>query len=309
MRGQSRQIGLFKTCKSTVSVDTSRRHETILGTPPMPIMDYYVTTDAMGSVMAVLDEAGNVLERRSYDAFGQVTFMLPDGTVVADSPTGVEIGFQGQQIDELTGMYQMGYRWYSPLLGRWVSQDPIGLAGGVNICEFSKNCPTVQSDSSGLLSASNFLEAIKDLVLSIFRIHVDNLSRLPLYLNDPEVHCFNEGWFRHCVNSCILQTRLDTVSSRCLVSIPYGMSVQPLSMLSNACIVQAVAMTAGNDWPLQTGNDPGDVNANFVGIVQAIENGPSVSCISSCRSLFYTKRKLECCASKPHIKKDDPRCC
>lgn len=41
----------------------------------MATTDYYVTTDAMGSVMAVPDEAGNVLQRRSYDAFGQATYV------------------------------------------------------------------------------------------------------------------------------------------------------------------------------------------------------------------------------------------
>lgn len=116
----------------------------------MPTTDYYVTTDAMDSVMVVLDETGNVLERRSYDAFGEATYMLADGTVVPDSPTGVDIGFQGQLMDQLTGMYQMGYRWYSPVLGRWVSRDPIGLTGGLNPMAFVENQPNISKDSSGL---------------------------------------------------------------------------------------------------------------------------------------------------------------
>jgi RHS repeat-associated protein len=115
----------------------------------MATTDYYVTTDAMGSVMAVLDEAGNVLERRSYDAFGEVTYMLADGTVVPNSPTGVDIGFQGQLMDELTGMYQMGFRWYSPVLGRWVSRDPIGLEGGVNVYTSFRNDSTGWIDPWG----------------------------------------------------------------------------------------------------------------------------------------------------------------
>ena len=53
--------------------------------------------------------------------------MLPDGTPVAISPTGVDVGFQGQVRDEVTGLSQMGYRWYNPVLGRWLSRDPIGL--------------------------------------------------------------------------------------------------------------------------------------------------------------------------------------
>jgi RHS repeat-associated protein len=116
----------------------------------MPITDYYVTTDAMGSVTAILDEEGNVVERRSYDAFGAMTCMTPDGTPATTSPTALDVGFQGQQMDELTGMYQMGYRWYSPVLGRWVSRDPIGLESGMNPMAFVENQPNISKDSSGL---------------------------------------------------------------------------------------------------------------------------------------------------------------
>jgi RHS repeat-associated protein len=110
-----------------------------------------VTTDAMGSVTSVLSSTGEVLERRSYDAFGQMTCMLPDGTPVATSPTGLKVGFHGQLIDELTGMYQMGYRWYSPVLGRWASRDPIGLEGGVNECSAYGNNPINRIDPLGTI--------------------------------------------------------------------------------------------------------------------------------------------------------------
>jgi RHS repeat-associated protein len=116
----------------------------------MPITNYYVASDAMGSATAILDEEGNVLERRSYDAFGKMTCMTPDGTTIAISPTGVDVGFQGQTRDEATGLYQMGHRHYSPSLGRWLSSDPIGLSGGTNAYDFTGNAPTCRNDPSGL---------------------------------------------------------------------------------------------------------------------------------------------------------------
>lgn len=116
----------------------------------MPTTDYYVASDAMGSVTAILDEDGNVLERRAYDAFGEMTCMSPDGTPVAESPTGVDVGFQGQIRDDVTGLYQMGFRWYNPVLGRWTSRDPIGLYGGANLQSFAMNAPIGESDPSGL---------------------------------------------------------------------------------------------------------------------------------------------------------------
>ncbi len=117
----------------------------------MRITDYYVASDAMGSVTTILDEDGNILERRSYDAFGDMTCMLPDGTPVANSPTGVDVGFQGQVREEVTGLYQMGYRWFNPCLGRWLSRDPIGMEGGANESSFCGNHPISTTDPFGLM--------------------------------------------------------------------------------------------------------------------------------------------------------------
>jgi len=114
----------------------------------------------MGSVTSVLSSTGEVLERRTYDAFGQLTCMLPDGTPVATSPTGLKVGFHGQLLDQFTGMYQMGYRWYSPVLGRWVSRDPIGFAGGLNHFVAGGNHLIVNNDVFGLDWQQGFVDAL-----------------------------------------------------------------------------------------------------------------------------------------------------
>ena len=129
----------------------------------MTVARYYVTADAMGSATAILDEDGNVLERRSYEAFGEVTCMLPDGSPVEISPTGVDVGFQGQVRDDFTGLYLMGYRWYNQSIGRWLSRDPIGLHGGINSNLFVLNRPTDDSDSLGLKLDTKAMGTIAEL--------------------------------------------------------------------------------------------------------------------------------------------------
>jgi len=123
----------------------------------MPKKSYYVASDAMGNATAILDENGNVLERRSYEAFGEMTCMTPDGTTVAISPTEVDVGFQGQIRNVINGLYQMGYRWHNPTLGRWLNRDPIRLHGGINLTIFCNNAPQINSDPTGLL-----VEAVLD---------------------------------------------------------------------------------------------------------------------------------------------------
>lgn len=106
------------------------------------IKTLHVTTDAQGSVIAVLDETGAVLERRSYDAYGRVTYMTPDGAAVPESPTGLDIGYRGQLMDMSTGLYENRGQWYSPTLGNNLqapSATPM-MRGGPNRLTFVIEC-------------------------------------------------------------------------------------------------------------------------------------------------------------------------
>ena len=59
------------------------------------------------------------------------------------------VGFQGQQVDEKSGLHYNRYRYYDPAMGRFVSQDPIGLAGGLNPWQYVDN-PIEWIDPLGL---------------------------------------------------------------------------------------------------------------------------------------------------------------
>jgi RHS repeat-associated protein len=53
-------------------------------------------------------------------------------------------------LDDSTGWYYYGYRYYSPELGRWPSRDPIGEDGGMNLYGYVGNAPQDKSDAYGL---------------------------------------------------------------------------------------------------------------------------------------------------------------
>ncbi|HYF35388.1 MAG TPA: RHS repeat-associated core domain-containing protein [Prosthecobacter sp.] len=54
------------------------------------------------------------------------------------------------QSRDASGLYYRRYRYYDPETGRFVQEDPIGLAGGVNIYGFAEGDPTSFSDPYGL---------------------------------------------------------------------------------------------------------------------------------------------------------------
>jgi len=56
----------------------------------------------------------------------------------------------GGELDGTTGLYYVRARWYDPFLGRFVSEDPIGIAGGINLYGYALNDPVNRRDPSGL---------------------------------------------------------------------------------------------------------------------------------------------------------------
>jgi RHS repeat-associated protein len=100
---------------------------------------YYHLADRQGSTRLLTDERARVAARLDYDTFG-------DG---AGSPL-TRYAYTGRERDDQTGIYYYRARWYDPQLGRFLSEDPIGLAGGMNMYSYVSNNPTNKVDPSGL---------------------------------------------------------------------------------------------------------------------------------------------------------------
>ena len=134
--------------------------------------EFYVA-DANKNVVALIDASGTVTDTYVYDPFGSCTHSGD-----SDNP----FRFSSEYFDGETGQVYYNYRYYSPLLGRWLSRDPKAdgiifknsllsflLSGSVDnmdvllllseeneidinrfIYTFSKNCPTIIIDYLGL---------------------------------------------------------------------------------------------------------------------------------------------------------------
>lgn len=57
--------------------------------------------------------------------------------------------FSTKRYDYQLGTYYYGYRFYSPPTGRWLSRDPLGEAGGLNLYGFVGNDPVDLIDPTG----------------------------------------------------------------------------------------------------------------------------------------------------------------
>lgn len=107
---------------------------------------YYALTDHQNTVHGFVDASGVVVARYVYDAWGNVL----SETVMASALAGNRYRFQGREYSTLTGLYNFRARWYDPMTGRWLSKDPLGIKGGLNLYEFCNNAPANFVDPSGL---------------------------------------------------------------------------------------------------------------------------------------------------------------
>ncbi len=117
---------------------------------------YYALKDHLNTVYALIDATGQTVEWYEYDAWGRTTVFNAAGDELNKSAVGNRYCFQGREIDWATGLYYFRARWYSPETGRWLSKDPVGIAGGLNLYAFCGNNPVNFVDPFGLCSPATW---------------------------------------------------------------------------------------------------------------------------------------------------------
>jgi RHS repeat-associated protein len=105
-------------------------------------------TDDLGSVRNLVDGSGNLQDTITYDPYGNVRSESNPGF-------GDRYKYTGRELDAETNLQYNRQRYYDSAHGRWLSQDPLGLAAGdANLYRYAGNAPTDATDPSGLTGAS-----------------------------------------------------------------------------------------------------------------------------------------------------------
>jgi RHS repeat-associated protein len=93
---------------------------------------YYFHTDQIGTPLEMTDVDGQIVWQATYKAWGEVE-------TLAVSEVEQNLRFQGQYFDDETGLHYNTFRYYDPEVGRFITQDPIGLDGGYNLYKYAPN--------------------------------------------------------------------------------------------------------------------------------------------------------------------------
>ncbi|MCX8778540.1 RHS domain-containing protein, partial [Vibrio parahaemolyticus] len=103
---------------------------------------YLYECDQVGKPERLKDSAGNIVWSASYDVHGFASIDVEE----VRNP----LRFQGQYFDQETNLHYNLARYYDPKLGRFIQQDPISIAGGINHYQYAVN-PIQWIDPTGFL--------------------------------------------------------------------------------------------------------------------------------------------------------------
>ena len=101
----------------------------------------YYQLDHLGTPQVLVDKSGKVVWQGRALAFGETTEVV--------NAVSNPLRFPGQYEDGETGLFYNYFRYYDAEVGRYVTSDPIGLRGGVNVFIYGNNNPLLFVDPDG----------------------------------------------------------------------------------------------------------------------------------------------------------------
>jgi RHS repeat-associated protein len=116
---------------------------------------YYFHTNEIGSVTAITDQNGQLVERVSYDLYGMPTFTdyktdPQNPQVVGSSVIDNELLFQSRRYEKETNLIYFRARYFDPIMGRFLSVDPMGYKDSMNLYQSFNMNPVNFVDPFGL---------------------------------------------------------------------------------------------------------------------------------------------------------------
>jgi len=142
---------------------------------------YYYHNDHLGTPQILTDENQTIVWKALYTPFG-ITEVLIE---TVENP----FRFPGQYYDQETGLHYNYFRDYKPDIGRYLTPDPIGLEGGINLFVYVGNNPVNYTDPMGLEKSDS-----------------NNKCSEPCWRNKCYQECINIC-FPICYTTCVIITK------------------------------------------------------------------------------------------------------
>jgi RHS repeat-associated protein len=170
--------------------------------------NYYYSRDHLGSVREVTNASGVLKAQYDYDAWGN--------QVVVARNMSFDFGYTGHYRHAASNLYLAPFRAYDPGLGRWLSRDPIGEKGGVNLYEYVRNNPVNIVDPGGHNPVAGAIAAYAIWDLTCYTVAIAT-AQATFPNDDKKEHCMASCVYNRCK---ALVTPVETLIGGALWEIP-----------------------------------------------------------------------------------------
>ncbi|CAI0893302.1 Cell wall-associated polypeptide CWBP200 [Serratia entomophila] len=192
---------------------------------------YWYHTDLNSAPLEVTDAAGNLCWSGQYDTFGKLQGQTVAGAARRNGAQYDQpLRYAGQYQDDESGLHYNLFRYYEPEVGRFTTQDPIGLRGGLNLYQYAPN-PLMWVDPLGLDRFPSWMDTTQGyqrqhLIPYSLRNHpvfvqsgmsingASNMMRLPVAKGiDPNPDLgLHRGWTKeHAIYNEMMKSKLDAL--------------------------------------------------------------------------------------------------
>lgn len=134
-------------------VDQILAQETINTTTNAITAADFQLTDHQNTVRDLVTTAGSLVSHFAYNSFGQLISATDASNVaIADPKAITRFFYTARQFDFATALQENWHRWYDNILGKWLTEDPIGFNGqDQNTYRYIGASPLDGTDPSGLI--------------------------------------------------------------------------------------------------------------------------------------------------------------
>jgi RHS repeat-associated protein len=134
---------------------------------------YRYHADALGSIIVITDRNNTIVQRYSYDAYGNLSASNPDFRQ--------PYAYTGREYDEESGLYYYRARYYDPGVGRFLTRDSAGLRSGLHRYAYVSNNPVQFIDPTGHSAWEPVLEwALKTVLRNVLTYSAKQIAGDPM---------------------------------------------------------------------------------------------------------------------------------
>ena len=151
--------------------------------------NYIPIYDGTGHVVALTDINKNLHATYAYGPFGEKIY------AAGDKANSNPWRWATKYLDEETGLYYFGHRFYDPITGQWLSREPLGESESVNLYAYCGNDPVNKVDVLGMFKTQVQADEFRTRML-LAQI-IEDLTRIP---TEPSKEISNGDFFPYLPN-------------------------------------------------------------------------------------------------------------